>query len=95
MPAALIPDMNAILRLTQVIAGASVNDDLDEEEIELRRRGEQFNKDLTAAQRVEGRHGLKKKPSSAVEVGLLIVEELRQIKGVMTGMLDTMRFGVS
>lgn len=50
-----------------------------------------YTKDVVAAGRVAGRHGLKKKPTSMVEVGLLVLNELHLVRGTMEGMLDVMR----
>lgn len=47
--------------------------------------------DVTAATRVAGRQGLRKKPTSQVEVSLLLLEEQRRTNRALEGMLDVFR----
>ena len=62
---------------------------------ELSQRQGDYTAAVTAAMRVAGRHELRKKPTSMVEVGLLQLEEQRRMNRVLEGMLDVQRAVVS
>lgn len=50
-----------------------------------------YDADIMAQLRVDVRHGTTKKPTSMVEVGLLLVQELKAIRGTLEGVYDVMR----
>ena len=57
----------------------------------LATRQKKYKTEVEAATRTAGRHGLRKKPTSAVEVGLLQLEESKKLRHVIEGLLDVAR----
>lgn len=67
---------------------------LDTDVTLLRELSNPYGADLTAQMRIDGGYGNQKKPTSMVEVRLLLVEELQGIRKTLEGVYDVMRVRV-
>ncbi|KAI9870925.1 MAG: hypothetical protein M1830_003627 [Pleopsidium flavum] len=87
IPTEFISDVNALFDL--VVQLGQDNDGIAAAALQTRQ--EHYTKEVTAACRVAGRRGLRKKPANMVEVGLLVLDELTKMRQTMEGALDIMR----
>ena len=54
----------------------------------------QYTRDVEAFICTQNKHGLKHRPKTIVEVGLLLVDEVQKLNRNMAGMYDIMRSAV-
>jgi len=73
-----------------LVAATAVSEGENANEALVQRQAD-YTKAVEAHLRVAGRHGLRKKPTSAVEVRLLQLEELCRQTCLFEGMLDSYR----
>lgn len=60
----------------------------------LRSRQKKYDKQVTAFMRTAGRHNRASRPKSGVDVGLLVLDQLKRQNTALEGILDTMRYSV-
>lgn len=94
----MIPEVNGLMRAALDYAVMLEEDPFgagtEAAEAALVRRQKAYTKAVEALVRVQKRHGLKKRPTSATEVGLLILKTMNGILETMNGMYDIMRSDV-